>query len=231
MGDRVRFETYRARCRALMADMLADVEAGALDEQAAPSYAQGCGLSRSIFWKRLRHVWRRLDQVDANGAVMDFGCGTGVMLPLLAERFSTVIAVEPEIQCTQAFLKAWGDGLPDKIRLATGLERTELEPGSLDAVLALDVLEHVDDLDGILADLLRLLKPDGVLLITGPTENFLYRLGRRIVGFSGHYHCRDVYDIRAALTGRARVRTTRRIPRLVPLFLCLEARPQATPGA
>lgn len=229
MGQRLSFKAYRARCRALMDDMLVRAQAGELDEQAAPSYARGCWLSRGIFWKRLRHIWRRLERLDAGGAVMDFGCGTGVLLPLLADRFDTVIAVEPEMHHTETFLDAWGAGLRDKVHLAGQLEQCGREPASLEAILALDVLEHVQDLEGILDALLRLLKPGGILLITGPTENFLYRLGRRIVGFSGHYHCRDVYDIRSALRNRTSVRTTRRIPHLVPLFLCLEARPVAEP--
>jgi hypothetical protein len=33
-----------------------------------------------------------------------------------------------------------------------------------------------------------MLKPGGRLLVSLPTENALYRLGRRIAGFSGHYH-------------------------------------------
>ena len=32
------------------------------------------------------------------------------------------------------------------------------------------------------------LKPDGLLLVSLPTENMLYRLGRRLAGFEGHYH-------------------------------------------
>jgi len=63
------------------------------------------------------------------------------------------------------------------------------------------VLEHVRDLQGTLAALLRLLKACGQMIISGPTENAVYRLGRKLAGpeFSGDYHERRVERIRQAL--------------------------------
>ncbi|MEK7408683.1 MAG: glycosyltransferase [Acidobacteriota bacterium] len=54
------------------------------------------------------------------------------------------------------------------------VERQELEPQSLDAVLLLDLAEHLPDPAGTIRHCLRLLKPDGILLIQTPR----YREGR-----------------------------------------------------
>ena len=59
-------------------------------------------------------------------------------------------------------------------------------------------LEHVDDLQFVMGKLISLLKPDGEIIISGPTENFFYQLGRKLAGreFSGHYHERSITQVR-----------------------------------
>ena len=58
---------------------------------------------------------------------------------------------------------------PKGIRFAIGaLPQTPLADATFDLVLALDVLEHLDDDKAGLADLARLVKPGGVLMITVP---------------------------------------------------------------
>ena len=70
-----------------------------------------------------------------------------------------------------------------------------IEAGSLDYVVATDVLEHVPDLGSCIATFARLLRPAGLLVMSGPTETALYRLGRLLAGFAGkeHYHHTDVF--------------------------------------
>jgi len=90
----------------------------------------------------------------------------------------------------------------------------------------MDVLEHVDDLERTLFDIRRIMKPEGLLIITGPTENALYRCGRRLSGFSGIYHQRNIYDIESeALRGFQLLKRRVLFP-LCPLFLVLEMRPK-----
>jgi hypothetical protein len=71
----------------------------------------------------------------------------------------------------------------------------------------------------------RLLRPDGKLLVCGPTENWIYKLGRRIVGFSGEYHHRSIADIERAMERRFVVRTVKRMFYPFTLFVVLEATP------
>jgi hypothetical protein len=92
-------------------------------------------------------------------------------------------------------------------------------------VLALDVLEHVADLKETIAAIAAAMAPEGRLIVSGPTENALYRLGRRLAGFSGHYHRRAVGDVEAALRERFRIVAKRVVVPLLPLFVVLEAVP------
>jgi len=104
----------------------------------------------------------------------------------------------------------------------------DLPAGAYGAILALDVLEHVEDLDGALAAISRRLCNDGELFISGPTENLIYRLGRKFAGpaFTGHYHTRNVHAIRAAAERRFRVETVSRLFPPIPLFEVFVAKPR-----
>ena len=73
-------------------------------------------------------------------------------------------------------------------------------------IFALDSLEHNENFEDILSTLQLALRDDGLLVLSGPTENRLYKLGRTLSGFDGHYHHTTIYDIeRAAETILTRV--------------------------
>jgi hypothetical protein len=70
----------------------------------------------------------------------------------------------------------------------------------------------------LLEILVRKLAPGGVLILSGPTENGLYRLGRRIAGFDGHYHETTIYHIEAVAERLLRRVAVRSVLPLAPLF-------------
>jgi 2-polyprenyl-3-methyl-5-hydroxy-6-metoxy-1,4-benzoquinol methylase len=90
----------------------------------------------------------------------------------------------------------------------------------MDLIVALDVLEHVDNLQETVANFVRMLTRRGQLIVSGPTENYLYKLGRRIAGpeYSGDYHVRNIYDIRDMLARHFDVETFGTLFPLFPLF-------------
>jgi SAM-dependent methyltransferase len=90
---------------------------------------------------------------------------------------------------------------------------------SADLILALDVLEHVADLPATVAQLCRVLVPGGRLVVSGPTENLLYRCGRRLAGFSGSYHRRSVYAVLEAIRPHLQIRRRVTLLRACPLFI------------
>ena len=83
---------------------------------------------------------------------------------------------------------------------------------------ALDALEHNPDFPQLLLRLAAKLSHGGILILSGPTENHLYRLGRRIAGFDAHYHATNIYAIETAtqaILARAEVCN---LPWIAPLF-------------
>ena len=101
--------------------------------------------------------WRGLD-------VLDLGCGGGFMAEPLARRGAAVIGVDPCPQAVAAAARhARGTGLAIDYRVGAG-ERLPLSARTVDVVVCVDVLEHVDDLDAVLAEIARVLRPGGLLL-------------------------------------------------------------------
>jgi SAM-dependent methyltransferase len=66
-------------------------------------------------------------------------------------------------------------GVDDRLGFIVGsLESAPLTSGSFDVVLALDVLEHLDDDHSSLREAVRLVKPGGLLLLTVPAMPSLW---------------------------------------------------------
>jgi SAM-dependent methyltransferase len=100
--------------------------------------------------------------------LLDFGCGTGTMAQHLA-RFGTVEAMDADHEAV-AFCRQRG------LSRVTHLSDTTVpfDEGRFDVVTALDVLEHIEDDSMTLAELQRVLRPDGTLLCTVPAFPFLW---------------------------------------------------------
>ena len=63
----------------------------------------------------------------------------------------------------------------------------KINSNSLDLIIAANVLEHVSDVKELLMVFMDKLKDDGIIIISGPTENRLYKLGRWIINFEGDF--------------------------------------------
>lgn len=196
-----------------------------VDEQAGPAYFEGMALSRWIFWRRLKLALGDASAIRGKVA-LDFGCGFGLALPQLREQFALTVGVDLVPELSQEFLRRWDStvgGAAERCRIVGSLGDAALTPGSVDLILALDVLEHFESLREILGQLSTLLAPSGTLIVSGPTENVMYRLGRKLVGFSGAYHHQTMYQVIDAMSEYFDVRVTHRFPAPAPLFLICSA--------
>jgi 2-polyprenyl-3-methyl-5-hydroxy-6-metoxy-1,4-benzoquinol methylase len=173
-----------------------------------------------LFWQRLRTAMNDIESHAPYEKVLDFGCGSGVMLSFLARHSRQVTAMDIDLVPLERVKKHIP--LFENIQVLDANETSlkQLTPKSFDLINALDVLEHVGDLPRTLSDLLNLLKPGGRLLVSGPTENILYQIGRKLAGpeYSGEYHERGIAEIKQELRRLARVRQIATLYWAVPLF-------------
>ncbi|MDH5527494.1 MAG: class I SAM-dependent methyltransferase [Nitrospirota bacterium] len=177
--------------REILQATVQDIPEHDLDEMAIPSYTHSNPLIRWLMWRRYR-VIERMAELAPDENVLEFGCGIGLFLATLSGQGRTVSAIDLFPQFART--------LAERMQLQVAFPATldQVPDASLDLIVAADVLEHVDDLPGWVRRFGSKLKPGGRMLVSGPTENIAYRIGRFVAGFSGKgdYHHTDIDDIR-----------------------------------
>ncbi len=134
-----------------------DAEAAAFDEPA----------DHGLLDPRVREAWRRLllERLPAAPAsIVDLGCGTGTLTLLLADEGYRVDGVDFSPRMLDRARAKAGDGAGVTFRLGDAYE-PPLPGASYDVVLCRHVLWAMPDPAVALARWLRLLVPDGMLLL------------------------------------------------------------------
>ncbi len=103
--------------------------------------------------------------VDLRGkTVVDIGCGGGLFAEEFARLGAQVIGVDPSTaSLATARSHAAAAGLSIDYREGSG-ERLPLDDASVDIACCVDVLEHVTDLDAVIGETGRVLRPGGLYL-------------------------------------------------------------------
>ena len=173
-------------------------------------------LAAYVSWGRLFKAESLYRKFAGSGPVLDFGASTGELGHLLNMR-TDYHFIEQEI-APASYLQ---HSLPDAKRQTLN----SAPEGNYMAVFALDALEHNENFEHLLQILKTKLANNGVLIISGPTESRLYRLGRRIAGFNSHYHVTNIDAIEQAAGQILEIRGRDSLPRvpLIPFFRLAKA--------
>jgi predicted TPR repeat methyltransferase len=177
---------------------------------------------RKFFWARLKAIHRSMVRtVPQRRVAIDFGCGSGVFLPTLANMFDLVQGIDIEANEAKEIVSAYK---LQNVRLVNAdiynLKDAEIEKA--DAIVAADVLEHFKELDVPVRRLREWLTDDGYLFTSGPSENFLTRWGRilgRIEKPWDHYH--TGYEVEQFLEqhGFQRISPSYHVYSVMPMYI------------
>ena len=180
-------------------------------ETCVPSYCHKNFAAAYVSWLRLFKVAEIAKQCVPNyRKVVDFGSSVGELGHLLSDD-ATYHFIEQD-EAAAGFLM---DQHPDAVR-----ETLDGAPkGQFDIVFAIDSLEHNENFKELLVRLFALLTPGGVLILSGPTENSLYKFGRKLAGFSGDYHVTTIFEIEGAAGASSNCVARTTVPFGAPLFM------------
>lgn len=123
---------------------------------------------------RLKWFDRQIDW--AGKTVLDLGCAGGFMAEALEEKAALVTGIDPAAEAIKAAQAHAAQG-NKTIRYDVGVgEALPYEAASFDAVICVDVLEHVQNVGQVLREVARVLKPGGMFLYDTINRNPVARL-------------------------------------------------------
>ena len=177
---------------------------------------ESCTLTDDLLWRHLKDLpyFRALlrsvearfyEDLPLAEPVLDLGCGDGHFASIALTGRAPLVGVDP-----------WWSPLTKTIRRQVYRHAIQSVGAALpfpsetfNTVISNSVLEHIPELDPVLAETARVMKPDGAFIFCSPSQNFLpflsvsaglrrvklQRLGQSYEIFfnriSRHHHCDD----------------------------------------
>jgi 2-polyprenyl-3-methyl-5-hydroxy-6-metoxy-1,4-benzoquinol methylase len=161
------------------------------DECTIPSYAHYNKMISWLFWKRIDMAIKIAGNIE-HKSVFDFGCGGGVLFQYFNQCHCKITGCDTKF--SQLSLEI-ANKLNIKVDIYDDLFKIKGE--KYDYIFALDVLEHIEDINLIITKFIDLSHDQTKIIISGPTENLLYKMGRFLIGYSEqkHFHTTNIYDV------------------------------------
>ena len=132
-----------------------------------------------------RYLWAR--PLVAGRRVLDLGSGEGFGSALLAEAAATVIGVDLDPRAVEhSRLNYVAQNLEYRVGSAERL--ADVADVAFDAVVAFEMVEHVGDQEAVLAEVERVLAPDGLLIVSTPER----RAYSDATGYVNPFHTREL---------------------------------------
>jgi 2-polyprenyl-3-methyl-5-hydroxy-6-metoxy-1,4-benzoquinol methylase len=194
---------------------ISDISENNKDEMAIPSYLHKNPFVRWLMWERYQFI-SRLSNFSKEMTVLEFGCGIGVFLPELDKTCGRVYAID--------LFPEYAKQLSSKLNLHIIFidNMSHIPNNSLDRIVAADVLEHIPSVNEYLTIFHEKLKHGGSLIVSGPTENIYYKMGRILSGFGGKggYHHTNINELIKAIgnSGFELIQLHSLPLKIVPLF-------------
>lgn len=186
-------------------------------------------VERRHWWFRgRRRILARLlagRRLPPGARVLDVGCGTGANAPVLrgADRFTIGIDASP---IPMALVDRTHDA-----RLRADAAHLPFGDASFDLVVALDVLEHLDDDRAAVRELRRVLRPGGTLVVFVPALELLWGLQDDVSHHRRRYRRAELGEIIASAGFRIERLTyfnTLLFPPILAARLAMRLRPPRT---
>lgn len=101
--------------------------------------------------------------------VLDIGCGEGYGSAMLAEKAAHVVGTDSSEEVVEYAAAKYP--LPNLEYRRMPAEKHAFPDGSFDVVVCLELIEHVENYVAVMAEMRRLLKPGGILVLSTPNKD------------------------------------------------------------
>ncbi len=142
---------------------------------------------REIWYEHFHRYTMALD-FAANKKVLDAACGEGYGSHLLAQKAESVVGVDISESAIQHANKHYQH--PNLRYIKSDALNMDFIDNSFDLVVSFETLEHLLEQDELMHEFKRVLKPDGVLLISTPDKKEYSDK----TGFNNEFHCKELYQ-------------------------------------
>jgi ubiquinone/menaquinone biosynthesis C-methylase UbiE len=136
------------------------------------------------------------------GRVLDWGCGWGQMTALLRQAGIDAVAFDYRADLDAPTTEPLRRFPEIEAHLSSEPVQLPFDDDSFDTVLSCGVLEHVPDPDGSVAELVRVLRPGGMLYISNLPNRYSYT--ERAARLLGRYYHGQLPDDRVYTSRTAR---------------------------
>lgn len=122
------------------------------------------------WWAGRQELVKNLLPLKKNLKILDIGCGTGETLTFIKKikPQSILFGVDNSSKAV-AFTQKRGH----QVKLSSA-QKLVFKTNTFDVVLLLDVIEHIKDDSLVIKEAARVLKKDGLIIITSPGLQFIY---------------------------------------------------------
>ena len=138
---------------------------------------------RFYWWHRVRrdNLLRLLGPTNGGcSRVLEMGSGTGANLRALRDRYDQIIGLDIDF-------KALGYCQDLTTIRADALDKLPFADGVFDAIILLDVLEHISDTTVLVSEVARVLRPGGTVLVMVPARPELWSYWDEMHGHHRRY--------------------------------------------
>jgi O-antigen biosynthesis protein len=144
-----------------------------------------------------RYLWAR--HLVAGRRVLDLGSGEGFGAAILAGAATQVVGVDVDRRAVEhAALSYQHDSIT--FAQASALDLSAFAPGSFGAVVAFEMIEHVSDHERLMAEVDRVLAPEGLFIVSTPDALTYSAASGQVNEF--HEHELTIAEFRALLGTR-----------------------------
>ncbi|MBW4553632.1 MAG: methyltransferase domain-containing protein [Aphanocapsa sp. GSE-SYN-MK-11-07L] len=119
---------------------------------------------------RYEHLHRYLAALEfvKDKTVMDIACGEGYGSSILSEYAQSVLGVDINRECIDHAKKRYENSKLEF--LVASCEKIPINAQSIDVVISFETIEHHDKHEAMIEELKRVLKPDGLIIISSPNR-------------------------------------------------------------